>query len=272
MSYAARADSRPQAPSARPMTLDPHVLLLGLATTFVIAVGKGAFGGGLAMLGIPLLSLGIEPVDAAIIVAPLVAFMDVFALGAFGPATWSKQDLVWLLPGLAAGIGVGAAVFALVDARLVALLIGAITLLFCAEYFLRGRRAEPKNLPVSRPLALLAGAASGFTTFIAHAGGPPTAMYLLRRGVSKTVYAGTTVALFAIANFLKLPPYLALGWSKSGVLLAALCFAPAVPFGVYVGKVLHDRMPARRLFFWCYLLMAAAAGKLFIEAIRSLAA
>jgi uncharacterized membrane protein YfcA len=253
------------------MTLDATILLLGLATTFAIAVGKGAFGGGLAMLGIPLLSLAIDPIDAAIIVAPLVAFMDLFALRAFGPATWSKPDLVWLLPGLGVGIAVGAAVFALVDPRIVTLLIGAITLLFCADYFLRGRTAEPQSLPVSRPLALAAGAASGFTTFVAHAGGPPTALYLLRRGVSKSVYAGTTVALFASANFLKLPPYLALGWSKPGVLLAAAAFAPAVPFGVWAGKVLHDRMPAARLFFWCYLLMAAAASKLFIEAVRSLA-
>jgi uncharacterized membrane protein YfcA len=252
------------------MTLDPTILLLGLATTFVIAVGKGAFGGGLAMLGIPLLSLALDPVDAAIIVAPLVAFMDLFALRAFGPATWSKPDLMWLLPGLAAGIGVGAAVFALVDPRIVALLIGTITLLFCADYFLRGRIAEPQSLPLSRPLALAAGAASGFTTFVAHAGGPPIALYLLRRGVSKSVYAGTTVALFAIANFLKLPPYVAIGWSKPGVLLAALAFAPAVPFGVWVGKVLHDRMPARRLFFWCYVLMTAAGLNLFVEAARSL--
>lgn len=59
------------------MTLDPTILLLlGLATTFIIAVGKGAFGGGLAMLGIPLLSLAIDPIEAAIIVAPLIAFLE----------------------------------------------------------------------------------------------------------------------------------------------------------------------------------------------------
>jgi uncharacterized protein len=60
------------------MTLLPTILLLllGLATTFVIAGRKGALGGGLAVLRIPLPSLAIDPVDAAIIVAPLVAFLD----------------------------------------------------------------------------------------------------------------------------------------------------------------------------------------------------
>ena len=44
------------------MTLNPTILLLlGLATTLIIAVRKGALGGGLAMLGIPLLSLALEP-------------------------------------------------------------------------------------------------------------------------------------------------------------------------------------------------------------------
>lgn len=51
------------------MTLDPTILLLlGLATTFVIAVGNRAVGGGLAMLGIPLRSL-IDPIDAALLEA-----------------------------------------------------------------------------------------------------------------------------------------------------------------------------------------------------------
>jgi hypothetical protein len=44
------------------MTLLPTILLLlGLATTFVIAVGRRAFGDGVAMLGIPLRSVALEP-------------------------------------------------------------------------------------------------------------------------------------------------------------------------------------------------------------------
>ena len=63
---------------------DPAFYLVGLATVFIIAVSKGAFGGGLAILGVPLLSLVMPPLDAAIMVAPLVSFMDFFAIGSFG--------------------------------------------------------------------------------------------------------------------------------------------------------------------------------------------
>jgi hypothetical protein len=48
------------------MTLDPTILLPGLATTFVIAVGDRALGGGLAMLGIPLRSLAIDPAPSLV--------------------------------------------------------------------------------------------------------------------------------------------------------------------------------------------------------------
>jgi hypothetical protein len=50
------------------MTLLPTILLLllGLATTFVIAVRKGALGGGLAMLGIQMLWLALEPAPSLV--------------------------------------------------------------------------------------------------------------------------------------------------------------------------------------------------------------
>ena len=50
------------------MNLDPTILLLllGLATTFVIAVSKAALGGGLAMLATPLLWLPLEPAPSLV--------------------------------------------------------------------------------------------------------------------------------------------------------------------------------------------------------------
>jgi len=39
------------------------------------------------------------------------------------------------------------------------------------------------------------------TSMMAHAGGPPVAMYLLPLGLSKSVYAGTTFLFFVVGNF-----------------------------------------------------------------------
>jgi uncharacterized membrane protein YfcA len=252
------------------MPTDPVFYLVALPTVFLIALGKGAFGGGLATIGVPLLSLVMMPIEAAIVVAPLVCLMDVFALGRFGPRTWSRPDLIWLLPSLVVGIGLGYLFFTRVDPNLVALVIAAITLAFAADWFLRGRRAPPRNLPVSPPLASVAGAASGFTTFVAHAGGPPIAMYLLRRGLHKSVYAGTTIAIFTLGNAIKLVPYSVLALARPATIWIALVLAPVVPFGVWAGRYLHDRLEQSRLFFWCYVLLVFAAGKLLFDAARAL--
>lgn len=243
---------------------------VGLSTVFIMAMSKGAFGGGLAIVGVPMLSLVMSPIEAAIVVAPLVSFMDVFALRSFGPSTWSKPDLKWLVPGLLAGIALGYVFFALVDTRLVALGIGLITTAFAADYFLRAMHKPQSEKPVSPPLGLLAGGVSGFTTFVAHAGGPPTQMYLLRRGLPKALYAGTNLALFTLGNFVKLFPYAFLAWAAPQTMLWALLLAPAVPVGVWVGKWLHDRLEQQRLFFWCYVLLSLAAAKLLYDAVRSL--
>jgi uncharacterized membrane protein YfcA len=201
---------------------------------------------------VPLLALVMSPIDAAIVVAPLVTFMDFFAFGSFGWRTWSRADLAWLAPSFIVGIALGYLFFVSVDPRIVGAGIGALTRLFAADFFLRGRFAPAKKAPVSPPLAIAAGAAGGFTTFIAHAGSPPLAMYLLRRGLHKTTFAGTTVVLLAFGNLIKLVPYGALAVAKPSTLIAAAVLAPAVPFGVWTGKYLHDRPDQRRLYFWCY--------------------
>jgi uncharacterized membrane protein YfcA len=93
---------------------------------------------------------------------------------------------------------------------------------------------------------------------------------LLRRGLHKTIYAGTQLALFTLSNFLRLFPYGILAATRPETLWAALVLAPAVPLGVLAGKYLHDRLDQRRLYFWCYILLVCAASKLLFDALRAL--
>jgi uncharacterized membrane protein YfcA len=252
------------------MPSDPLFYAVGWATTLIIAIGKSAFGGGLAILGIPLLALVVAPLDAAIMVAMLVSLMDILALRSFGRETWSKPDLLWLVPGLAAGIGIGYVVFVRIDPRIVTLVIGLTTLAFTVQWFLKGRLAAAGSRPVSGRLAVLAGTVSGFTTFVAHAGGPPVAMYLLSRGLPKSVLVGTTIVLFTLGNWMKLPPYLMLGLEHPEALWGALALAPAVPLGIWLGHVVHRRLDQKKLFLCCYALLTVAALKLTVDAALAL--
>ncbi|MEO8882194.1 MAG: sulfite exporter TauE/SafE family protein [Devosia sp.] len=247
------------------MPTDPLFYLIGLPSVFLISLGRGAFGGGLAILGVPLLAFAVDPVTAAFMMAPIVSASDPFVVWAFPPKTWSVPDLKWLVPGIVAGLCVGALFVAEVDPRIVALGISIVILWFTARYFLRDRSAPSTHTPVEPVKALVCGWLSGFTTFISHGGNPPIAYYLLPRGLPKTVYAGTMIALFLAANTIKLALYLWLSMKDLRVLLMAVALMPAVPLGVWAGKMLHNRLDQEQLYFWCYLLVGLAGLRLFID-------
>ncbi len=67
---------------------------------------------------------------------------------------------------------------------------------------------------------------------LAHAGGPPVAMYLLPLGLPKLVYAGTTYLFFGVGNCIKVAPWLVLARPSVELwLLMAIC-VPVIPFAV----------------------------------------
>ncbi|MFX5122941.1 hypothetical protein ABTC78_19310, partial [Acinetobacter baumannii] len=80
------------------------------------------------------------------------------------------------------------------------------------------------------------------TTMLAHAGGPPLAMYLLRRGLPKAVYAGTTSLVFTVGNIVKVAPWLIVAQPGRTMLAAGLVCLPLVPLGVWAGWRLHERL------------------------------
>jgi uncharacterized membrane protein YfcA len=67
-------------------------------------------------------------------------------------------------------------------------------------------------------------------------------------------------------------PYAWFGVQRPEALWQALVLLPAAPLGVWLGKQLHDRLDVRRLYFWCYLLVAAAGLKLLADSVIKLLA
>ena len=240
-------------------------ILIAFAGVFLISFMKGAFGGGFSIIGIPLLSLVMDPVTAGGLLAPLFIAMDLIALRYWKPSTWSKPDLLPLLPGLVGGIGFGYLTFRFLDHRAIAILMAAITLIFVGLWLLRG--APQTARPRSTSKAVTVGVASGITTMVAHSGGPPLAMYLLPLGLSKDVYAGTTSLFFTVGNATKAVPWLLLvnpaghTWS-----LMAACLL-AIPTGVWLGWRLHGRLDERQLYRACYGLLVVTALKLLWDGV-----
>ena len=241
------------------------VVLVAFAGVFLICFMKGAFGGGFAIVGIPLLSFVMDPVTAGGLLAPLFVAMDLYSLRYWKASTWSKPDLLLLLPGLVVGIGSGYLVFRFLDHRAIAIVMAMITLAFVGLWFLRG--AEVKARPRSAPNAVAAGFASGVTTMVAHSGGPPLAMYLLPLGLSKEVYAGTTSLFFTVGNLLKAGPWLLVAPPNHQVwALMAICLL-AIPTGVWLGWRLHGALDQRQIYRACYGLLIVTALKLLWDGV-----
>ena len=251
------------------MDLTIAAILVAFAGVFLISFMKGAFGGGFAIIGIPLLSMVMDPVTAGGLLAPLFIVMDLFALRYWNPSTWSKPDLVPLLPGLVTGIACGFLLFRFLDHRAITILMALVTLIFVGLWMSGGARITVR--PLSVPKAIAAGVASGVTTMVAHSGGPPLAMYLLPLGFSKEMYAGTTSLFFTVGNALKAGPWLLLVKPSADVwTLMAICL-PAVPAGVWLGWRLHGRLDQRQIYRACYGLLVVTALKLLWDGISGYA-
>jgi uncharacterized protein len=128
---------------------DPATLLAGLAAVGLVGLSKGGLGGAFALMGVPVLSLVMPPVQAAALLLPLLLMMD-----AVGLWTWrgffDRATLVSMLPAAAVGIGVGGLTAAVTPEALVRLIVGVVALAFVARS-LRPARAGARGRPRAHP-------------------------------------------------------------------------------------------------------------------------
>jgi uncharacterized protein len=248
------------------MNLEPLTLAVVAAAMFLISFMKGAFGGGLAIIGIPLMALVMDPIVAGALLAPLFCVTDLIAAPYWRPSTWSKPDIVAMVPGQVAGIGAGVLVMHLTNRHLIAVFIAVITLWFALAWFKGGGRVVPR--PRSTARGATAGFASGAASMLAHSGGPPAAMYLLPLGLPKAEYAGTTYIFFVVANYLKVWPWLAfLNPTREFWWLMGLS-VPVIVVGVWAGWRLHKRLDHLQLYRACYALLIVVALKMLWDGLK----
>lgn len=180
------------------------------------------------------------PADQAVgLLLPMLIAADSFALAAY----WRKWETKLLWPLLAAaivGIAFGTFVITHISEEALQRLIAVALLLFAVVYIKqRGVSIPSKH---HRPWAMVAGTTAGFTSSVAHAGGPPIIVYLMGVGLEPKRFVGTTVALFAMINILKVPSYLLAGLLDGDLILSTIWGWLAIPVGVVLGRFLVDRV------------------------------
>ncbi len=251
------------------MISDPFFYLCAIPAILIFGMAKGGFGGGIAVISVPLMSLAMPPVQAAAIMLPLLIVMDAVAVWSFRK-TWSRENLRLTLPGAIAGIALGAFTFRYLSEDAVRILIGLISVVFCLNYWLQPqleRKAGPSLVHGS-----LWGTIAGFTSFGIHAGGPPMSIYLLPQKMEKRLLMGTFAVFFAIVNLVKLIPYAWLGQFDSTNLLTAAVLVPLAPVGVRLGYFLLHRISEQLVYRLCYFFLFVVGGKLLYDGFSSVLA
>ncbi len=209
-------------------------LVAGLVA-LILGLGKGGLGGTLGVLATPLMSLVMPVTQVVGLILPMLILGDVFAVYAHW-RRWDQRLLNILLAGGILGVLAGTFVLTSVSPLVLRRALGVFVLLFVAyklieEHIARGTAYDPHAW-----VGVLAGSLSGLTSTLAHAGGPPVAIYLLLKKVEPRTFAATLALFFAVTNLFKVPSYLVAHLFSLDRILRIIWVLPLLPLGVWLGK------------------------------------
>jgi len=215
-----------------PLITDPFFYAVAIPAVLLLGVSKSGFGAGFGSLAVPMMAMSVTVPQAAAILMPVLLLMDLLGIAVFRK-DFDKALLKFLIPFALIGTLIGALLFKLLDTNVVAGLVGAFTLLFLAQRLVFP--PKPDSPPPSRWLGAILTITSGFTSFIAHAGGPPISAYVIPLRLSPIKFTATLAFLFFVINLSKWIPYAWLGLLDVRNLSTSLVLLPLAPIGVWIG-------------------------------------
>jgi uncharacterized membrane protein YfcA len=248
-----------------PLIADPFFYAVAIPAVLLLGVSKSGFGAGFGSLAVPLMALAVTVPQAAAILMPVLLVMDLLGMAAFRN-NLDRALLRFLLPFGLLGIVVGALLFKVLDAQVVAGIVGGFTLLFLAQRLIFPPKVD--SPPPPRWLGAVLTATSGFTSFIAHAGGPPINAYVIPLKLKPVLFTGTMAFFFFFINLSKWIPYAWLGLLDMRNMLTSLALLPFAPIGVWVGVRIAHRIDPVLFYRLVYAGMFLTGTKLVWDAWR----
>ncbi len=228
----------------------------------LIGLSKGGLGGMLGTLGTPLMAL-VMPADQVIgLLLPILMIADIFAVVSHWQH-WNNK-LIWLLiPGGIGGMLIGTLFISSISSETLRKGLGLIILLFVLYKVFEARILTTSHYTPRNWHGFVGGSVAGFTSTLAHTGGPPISIYLLLQNISPRVFVATSVLFFTVLNWIKVPSYLYLGLFDFNLLWQLVWLLPLLPLSVWLGKqiagkidkVLFDRVIIVLLMFSGVLLL-----------------
>ena len=230
---------------------------------FLGALVYGITGFGAALVAIPL-ATHFVPLPFALAVFVLLDLANSLRLGLEAPHHVARAEVVRLVPSLLVGTALGVTLLVNLPRRGAMLALGAFVVAFALYTLLaRGPRGSMRQ-----GWAYLAGLTGGVTSTLFGAGGPPYAIYLSQRGLSKETFRAT-LALTSVASVsLRLLAFALTGLMSHGKVWAAAAIAlPAAWIGISSASRLFKRIRRETLMRAVGVMLLVSGGSLLARAL-----
>lgn len=239
-----------------------ELAMLG-AIAFLGALIFGLTGFGSALVTIPLAS-HVVPLPFALALFALADLMSALRVGLENPRNAVRGEWTRLVPMIFVGSALGVTALVHLPRALGMLLLGA----FVLSYALYSLVRHPSARVVSPRWAWAAGLAGGVTSTLFGAGGPPYAIYLSQRGLSKEQFRATLAFAAMTSISLRVTAFLLTGLLLDRqVWIAAAVAVPAAFIGIAVSRRLFRLISRDTLLRAVTLMLLASGGSLVVRAL-----
>jgi uncharacterized protein len=233
------------------------------ALAFVCALIFGLTGFGAALITIPL-ATHLVPLPFALALFAICDIACALAVGLEKPRNAVRSEWQRLVPMIIVGTALGVTVLVNLPRQAAMLALGVFVLAF-AVYSLLRRDTERR---ISANWAWVAGFAGGITSTVFGAGGPPYAIYLSQRALTKEQFRATMGFAAMTSISLRLVAFLLTGLLLDAqVWLYALVAVPGALAGVFVAKRIYMRISRDMLLRAVAVMLLASGGSLVLRAV-----
>ena len=237
-------------------------LLLG-AIAFLGALIFGITGFGSALVTIPL-ATHLVPLQFALALFAVVDLCGALSVGLENPKNAVRAEWTRLVPMILVGTVLGVTLLVHLPRSVGMLLLGV----FVSSYavYTLVRRGSPRV--INARWAWVAGLCGGITSTVFGAGGPPYAIYLSSRGLTKEQFRATMGFATITSIGLRVVAFLVTGLLlDKDVWLAALFAVPAALLALFFARRLFRAISRELLMRAVALLLLASGGALVLRAL-----
>jgi uncharacterized membrane protein YfcA len=223
----------------------------------------GITGFGAALVTIPLASHFV-PLPFALALFAVGDLAMAFSVGLENPRNAVRSEWTRLVPMILIGTVLGVTLLVNLPRQAGMLLLGLFVISF-ALYSLTRRSASHT---VSKAWGWVAGLAGGITSTVFGAGGPPYAIYLSQRGLTKEQFRATMGYATMTSISLRVAAFLVTGLLLNiDVWVAAAAVVPAALLGIVLARRAFHRISREALLKAVALMLLASGGSLVVRAL-----